>query len=143
MLGFLIALFGIDYFAPENQILFAFVVILGAAFPDIDHPKSKIGKKFRPISYLFEHRGFFHSFLAIAGFSFLIYGVTGSVLYTTAFLLGYSSHILADALSTQGIMPFHPLLKFRLKGVFNTGSIYEYILLLCLVGLSVWKLFSM
>ncbi len=141
--GFLIALLGIEYFSPENQLLFAFVVILGAAFPDIDHPNSKLGRKFRPISYLFEHRGFFHSFFAIALFSFMVYGISGSLLYSIAFLLGYSSHILADALSTQGIMPFHPLLKFRLKGVFNTGAIYEYILLVVLVGLSAWKLFSM
>ena len=141
--GFLISLFAIDYFQPANQLLFAFILLFASAFPDIDHPNSKLGKKFRPISYLFEHRGFFHSFFGIALFTFTTYLISGSFLYSTAFLLGYASHILADAISDAGIMPFHPIFKMRLRGFFRTGAVYEYIIMLFLVVFSIWKLFIM
>ncbi len=139
--GFLVALLSLKYFQPENQILFAFIVMFAAALPDIDHPQSKVGRKVKIIGYLFEHRGFFHSFFAIALFTFLIYGLSGSLLYSSAFLIGYASHILADAFSDKGIMPFHPLLKFRLNGFFRTGSAYEYILMVFLVVISIIVLF--
>ncbi|MFC1723483.1 metal-dependent hydrolase [Nanoarchaeota archaeon] len=140
--GFIIALLSLKYLQPENQILFAFIVMLASALPDIDHPQSKVGRKFRPISYFFEHRGFFHSFFAIAIFTFLTYGFSGSLLYSVAFLLGYASHILADAFSDGGIMPFHPILKFKLKGFFKTGSAYEYILLVFLVCTALILMFT-
>ncbi|HII72073.1 TPA: metal-dependent hydrolase [Candidatus Woesearchaeota archaeon] len=140
--GFIVALLSLKYLQPENQILFACIVMSAAALPDIDHPQSVVGRKFRPLSYLFEHRGFFHSFFAIAGFTFLVYGFSGSVLYSSAFLLGYASHILADAVSDGGIMPFHPLLHLRLKGFFKTGSVYEYILLVALVCVAVIIMFK-
>ncbi len=139
--GFLVALFGVSYFHPDNQILFAFITVFASALPDIDHPNSVVGRKFRPVSFLFEHRGFFHSFFAIALFTFLTYGLSGSVLYSSAFLIGYASHILADAITDAGIMPFHPILKFRLKGFFRTGAAYEYILLVFLVCFVLIKVF--
>jgi inner membrane protein len=139
--GFLIAVIALRFLRPENQLLFAFILLIGAAFPDIDHPRSKMGKLARPFSYLFEHRGFFHSFLAIAVLTFLIYIISGSMLYSIAFLLGYASHILTDALTPQGIAPLHPILKFRLRGFLNTGTMYEYAFFLVLVVAGIISMF--
>ena len=63
--GFLAGIFAVKYLAPANQILFMGLVLIGAALPDIDHPKSKLGSKFRIISMFFEHRGFFHSLFVL------------------------------------------------------------------------------
>lgn len=139
--GFLVAIIATRFIQPENQFLFAFILLIGAAFPDIDHPKSRIGQMAWPIAHLFEHRGFFHSFIAIAFFTFSLFLISGSMLYSIAFLLGYASHILADALSTQGIMPFHPLAKFRLRGIFHTGAYYEYATLFVLIALDIFAMF--
>ena len=139
--GFLAALIATKFMQPGNQFLFAFILLVGAAFPDVDHPKSRIGQMAWPVSHLFEHRGFFHSFIAIAFFTFALFLISGSMLYSVAFLLGYASHILADALSVQGIMPFHPFLRLRLKGVFHTGAFYEYAALFVLIALDIFALF--
>ena len=136
--GFLIAVISLKFLEPANQLLFAFILMFGAAFPDIDHPRSRLGQMAWPIAHLFEHRGFFHSLFAIALFSFAAYLISGSLLYSTAFLLGYASHILADAITTQGIMPLHPILKFRLKGFFDTGKFVEYSLFFTLLAFDIF-----
>ncbi|VEB43121.1 Inner membrane protein ydjM [Chromobacterium violaceum] len=45
--------------------------LAGSLLPDIDHPKSWLGRRIpflsRPISYLFGHRGITHSLLAVVG----------------------------------------------------------------------------
>jgi inner membrane protein len=139
--GFLVAIAAIQFLKPENQLLFALILLIGAAFPDIDHPNSMMGRIAKPFSYLFEHRGFFHSFFAIALFPLALFILSGSLLYSTAFLLGYASHIFADAFSTAGIMPLHPLLKLRLRGFMRTGAFYEYIILFTLLAADIFALF--
>lgn len=141
-LGFLIALIAILFLRPENQILFAFILLVGAAFPDIDHPKSRLGQMAWPVSRLFEHRGFFHSFFAIAIFTALLYLISGSVLHSTAFLLGFASHIFADTLTTQGIMPLHPLSRLKLRGCLKSGAFYEYALFFILVAFSIFVMLA-
>ncbi|MBW2971479.1 metal-dependent hydrolase, partial [Candidatus Woesearchaeota archaeon] len=95
--GFLVAIAALHFLKPENQLLFAFIILIGAAFPDIDHPKSRLGQMAWPLSWFFEHRGFFHSFIATALLTCLLFLVSGSMLYSIAFLLGYASHIFADS----------------------------------------------
>ena len=138
--GFLIAIIALQFLNPTNQLLFAFILLIGAAFPDIDHPRSRLGQMAWPIAYLFEHRGFFHSFLAIAFFTFALFLISNSMLYSIAFLLGYASHILADALTTSGIGPLHPILKFRLRGFMHTGAFYEYALFFVLMSVNIFLL---
>lgn len=139
--AFFIAVIALRFLNPTNQLLFAFIVLIGAAFPDIDHPKSKAGKLAWPLPYLFEHRGFFHSFLGIAFFTFLLFIITGNMLYAIAFLLGYASHIFTDALTPQGVMPLHPILKFRLKGAINTGNFMEYSIFFVLMAFNIFLMF--
>lgn len=139
LFGFLAGLFAIQLLHPSNQILFIFLVVLGALLPDIDHPESKLGSRVRLIGKMFEHRGFFHSVFAVALFVFPFWYFTQRI-YAYAVLIGVLSHLLADVISHMGIMPFAPLSKFKLRGFIKTNSAGENIILVVLFCLSVWKL---
>jgi membrane-bound metal-dependent hydrolase YbcI (DUF457 family) len=139
--AFLVAVISLRFLHPANQLLFAAILLFGAAFPDIDHPKSRLGQMAWPISWLFEHRGFFHSFFAISLFTLIVYLISGSVLYSIAFLLGYASHIFTDSLTPQGIMPLHPLTKLRFSGIFRTGTFMEYSIFFVLLAFDIFLLF--
>ena len=125
--GFLAGIIALPHLNPGNQILFICFVMLGAMLPDIDHPQSKIGSKFKIIGFLFEHRGFFHSFLVIPLISLIIYYFTHSYTYILPIGIGYVSHLVSDAVTKEGIMPFHPISKFRVRGFVRTGGALEYI----------------
>ncbi|MFC1768454.1 metal-dependent hydrolase [Nanoarchaeota archaeon] len=144
-LSVLVGLLGIKYFHPSNQILFFFLVILFGALPDIDTGKSKIGRKLplisHTISFLFGHRGVFHSiYLPIA--LFFVFNFYFGFSVAVAVALGYASHLLGDALTHQGIKPFHPLHDFQLKGFFSTGSATELIIMGIIIAMDVYYLFS-
>jgi len=130
--GFLVGLLGIKYLNPGNQILFMLLCMFGAALPDIDHPRSKIGRKVKVVAMLFEHRGFWHSLFVLVPLSFvLLYFVSRINAY--AVLLGYVSHLAIDCLTYEGIMPLHPLSRFRIKGIMKTGAEAEFVILILLV----------
>ena len=143
--GFLIGLFLLQILNPFNQILFIFLMLLGAALPDIDHPESKIGSKIKVVGFLFEHRGFFHSLFAVLLLYLLLlhYIDSASVgVYIFAITAGYLSHVVTDSITKEGIMPFHPISKFRVSGFIKTGRITEYVFLVIILAVSLWKLFS-
>lgn len=127
VIAFLFGLIGIKLFHISNQILFIVFVLIAGLFPDIDHPKSKIGRLFKPFSYLFEHRGFMHSLLVLPVISFILYKI-GYYFAALPVLVGYKSHLLGDALTKEGIMPLHPISRFRIRGFIKTGGILENIL---------------
>ena len=101
------------------------LVLFGAILPDIDNTKSKIGKRFKLVGFLFAHRGIFHSIFAIIVFTFLLSLITESYL---AFGLGYLSHLVADSLTVAGISFFYPLSSKRIRGFIKTGSVIEWII---------------
>jgi len=141
--GFLAGIVALPYLHISNQILFISLVMLGALLPDIDHPKSKIGSKFKVIGFLFEHRGFFHSFFVIPLAALIIYYFTHSYTYILPLCIGYISHLISDAVTKEGIMPFHPLTRLRLRGFIRTGGALEHIFLFAVVILSVYKIISL
>jgi len=140
--AFLVAMFGIGYFAPYNQILFLVLVLFGAALVDIDHPQSKIGRRVKIIGHLFEHRGFFHSLFALPLLALLIYKISGNLMFAIPILLGYLSHIIGDAMTVDGIMPLHPLTRFRIRGFFRTGTRTEHVFFLIIVAIDTYSVFS-
>jgi len=116
-------------------------LLLGSLLPDIDHPKSLLGRRFFLISGMMNiavgHRGATHSVFA------LVAVVIGS-LYLLSFdmalalSLGFTSHILADAM-TKGGVPIlwpKPLKMHILPTPFKTGSLAEYLVTGLLLGLS-------
>ncbi len=137
--GFLSGLFALSFFSPSNQILFICLVMFGALLPDIDHPKSKLGRNAKIIGYLFEHRGFFHSFLVIPVIGALIYYFTDSLIYVIPLGVGYASHLISDAITKEGIMPLHPLTRLRFRGFIRTGGVFEYLFFVLILALSVYK----
>ena len=137
--GFLAGILSLHYLNPLNQILFIALVMLGAMLPDIDHPNSKLGSKFKFIGFLFEHRGFFHSFLVIPLISLIIYYFTHSYTYIMPLGVGYASHLVSDAVTKEGIMPLHPLTKLRIRGFVRTGGALEYLFLFAVVVFAVYR----
>jgi len=139
--GFLIGLFGIQFLNPSNQLLFMAIVLLGSVFSDVDHPESKLGRKIKIIGFLFEHRGFFHSFIFLILVNIpLFLFLNKYLIYIYAFNIGFISHLIADMINHMGIMPLHPLSKFRISGFIKTGNLFESLLFYVLIGFSIWKL---
>ena len=103
--------------APETILVCA-----GAVLPDIDTGASFLGKKFKFISKLLEHRTFTHSLLFC-----LI-----SALVSPYLFLGVFSHIVMDMCTPKGVQLFFPLgnnVRFPLISYFfNTGSTAEKVL---------------
>jgi inner membrane protein len=129
-----------NYFGGGSLLLklgFAGCLILGALLPDIDEVNSTISHKAPTISKfvqgLTNHRGIMHSiWVPIALFLILTF-LLGRIisipnLLVMGLVVGYSSHLLSDCLTVQGIKPFHPLHKFQIRGFIRTGGLLELIL---------------
>ncbi|MBI2107449.1 metal-dependent hydrolase [Candidatus Woesearchaeota archaeon] len=125
----LIGLLTFSYFN-LNPILFIIIMSLTSFLPDIDHPKSKIGRKIKilsyPINFVFGHRGFFHSIFVAFGLSFAIWYFFGN--YYIPFFIGFVSHLIGDALTVQGVNFIYPFKELRVKGFITTGGVLENIL---------------
>lgn len=127
---------------------------IGALMPDIDHPGSIVGSRFRVISVLLEffagHRTVTHTVwfcLAVGlftGFIGRMVAVTFG-LYINSFLLigiaflGSITHLALDALTLSGVKPFAPLCNVTLHGHIRTGNFIAElsIIVLCLFGFKV------
>jgi len=108
------------------NLVFIIVFVIASLLPDIDHPSSKIGKRFKFLNYLFAHRGFFHSLFALLIFTILLYFV--NFLLAIAFFSGYFLHLLLDSFTRQGIYLFYPFSTKRSKGNVKVGSFLENIM---------------
>lgn len=131
-LGLLASILIIKHLQPEQWLLFGGVLTLASVLPDIDAPKSIVGKKLWPISslinLLFGHRGLMHTvyppIIALMAAVILGYSTIGM-----AFIIGYGLHLTADMVTIQGVMPLFPLSKARASGFIKTGGITEYAIL--------------
>ena len=109
------------------------LAMAGALLPDLDHPKSWIGRRLflvsRPLAALCGHRGVTHSLLAAA----VCLGLLGAVIRVPAWLdplaVGYLSHLAADLLTPAGVPLLWPWRKrFRTPLTVRTGGPQEYAL---------------
>lgn len=91
---------------------------LGCLIPDIDNPKSKLGRIIFPISTAIRdsvgHRTFFHSltFTALLG----IYFIPLNISFGTGLVIGVLSHILLDILTpgANGVALLYPFVKNKM-----------------------------
>jgi len=92
-------------------------VVISSLMPDVDHPKAPIGILFYPVSKLiskyYSHRTITHSLLAVVvvwSLSWLLRSFSGVDL---VFWLvgGYSSHLVLDMMTVQGVALFYPFKK--------------------------------
>ncbi len=123
--------------------------LLTALLPDIDHPRSIIGQQLKwfsvPVARIFGHRGFTHSLLAvIVGWVLIQLKVSHNGFIPAdvfhAMVIGYLSHLLADALTPAGVPLLWPCRwRFRVP-LLNSqkGNQLERLLCLFLVGFALY-----
>ena len=108
------------------------LAVAGALLPDVDHPKSWVGQRVRPLSDILGavlgHRGVTHSLLALAGCAAVL--LDGSVPRSVAAPLsvGYLSHLAADLLTPGGLRLLWPLRGNFALPLVRTGSAMEPLL---------------
>ena len=116
-------------FLPFVDYKWVFILVLFACvlLPDIDMSQSYLGKYkiFRPIQWIVKHRGVFHSFTFAVVVAFILAFYLPVV--ALPFFLGYSSHLLGDALTPEGIRPYWPL-KDEMKWKIRTNGKVEKII---------------
>ena len=119
----ILAFFGVQWGLHWTIILFA---VLGSIIPDIDHPRSVIGKIFYPVSCFLEdkfgHRTITHSIIGwiIATLIFSIIIIIPSLVighwkldilpwrWIAAFSISYFSHLILDMFNRRGAQMFWP-----------------------------------
>ena len=117
-------------FGFEGKLLFALMLVSGSLLPDIDNPRSELGRKHKIISQATVHRGIFHTvwipliFIFIA--NFIEFELIRAPLFGLA--IGYGSHLIADSFTMFGIDPFNPFKKIKIKGPLKTGGWVETII---------------
>ena len=125
--------------AAEPQSLAA--AALGALLPDIDHPQSWAGRKMRvvsvPLSLLIGHRGLTHSALAVAA-CLVALAVMGMGWLAAPVVVGYLSHLLADALTPSGVPLLWPSRRRFTLNLCRTGSVAEIAIVVALVAAGGW-----
>lgn len=107
------------------------IAALGALLPDIDHPHSWAGRRFKwisiPLAAVIGHRGLTHSLLAvIAGLAGL--AMLGMGHLAAPLVIGYLSHLAADACTPSGVPLLWPMKKRFSLSLVETGSWQEVVL---------------
>lgn len=127
---------------PAGNPVFLALSVLGALLPDLDHPKSWVGRRTRPLSnllaFLLGHRGITHSAFAVVGLVWLLahFGLRrGDVL---ALAVGYASHLAADLLTPRGLPLAWPFKRTWSLPLCRTGSAMEPLVVVLLAGGVAW-----
>ncbi|MCR6629565.1 MAG: metal-dependent hydrolase [Magnetospirillum sp.] len=114
---------------------------LGSLLPDIDHPQSWAGRKLRPISVplslLVGHRGITHSALAVLACLGALM-VMGTGWMAAPVVVGYLSHLAADALTPSGVPLLWPSRRRFTLNLCETGSFIEMGLVAAVAVLGGW-----
>ena len=122
LVGGVICGVGASYIASRLQVDHAVLYLVGGAIigsliPDIDHPKSFIGRKVPILPKLLYshvgHRSLTHSFLFTLGFGLLLGLVNPS--FGAGAAIGVLSHIALDMLTPAGVAFLYPFRKKRIK----------------------------
>jgi len=122
------------------NLFIAVIILVFSILPDVDHPNSKIVRKFPllafisiPINLIAGHRGAVHSLLFAFIFSVPLLLIDNKIYFLAAFL-SYNSHLLMDLLTKTPIPIFYPMERRISLKLFKTNGPEEYILaLICIV----------
>ena len=113
-----------------NGLYYYLLLVFFSLIMDVDEKRSIFGRKVKVLHYIFGHRKFFHSLLFII-LGYLILSLFSELL-GIAFLIATGSHLILDALTPMGVMPFYPL-KFKINGWIKTGGFTEKVIVVVLV----------
>ncbi len=125
---------------------FTLATLIATLFPDIDHARSFISKRFPLFSFIIrffaKHRGFTHSLYGIVSLASIVGGLYYyhflSLAITLGIIIGYSLHIFGDAMTKSGIRHFccyRPLYLLPKIIRFKTGSKEEQIAFILFIAL--------
>lgn len=121
-------------------------VVIGSVLPDIDEPKSFIGRRSLGVSNqvkkAYGHRGMTHSVLVWAVIAAVFIAQSPS-LFTYGFIIGYLLHIVEDFFSVQGVPLFWPIQTKRYKSfiTYRTAGLLEKLIYYAsFVMLIVWMI---
>ena len=108
---------------------------IGGLLPDLDHPKSALGRRIPfislPLAAVFGHRGMTHSLFATIGLLTMLAAVTTIPAYTSLrglvapLCVGYLSHLLGDSFTPSGVPLFWPHKRTYSFKIFKTWSWQE------------------
>ena len=113
--GLLVGALTIEYFHTDlfTSITVITLAVISSLVPDICHTQSKIGRRFKLISFfirmIFGHRTFTHSLLFIAIIVCLLYVIQTPSYYLVTIILGLLSHVILDMLTPRGVKLFYPI----------------------------------
>ena len=129
---------------PTLNPIYLTLVVAGSLLPDIDHPKSWVGRRTRPISTAiaatFSHRGITHSAIAVIGLAALLLHAGYRRAGISALVIGYLSHLAADMLTPQGLRLAWPLPRTWGFPLCRTDSPMEPIIVTVIAGGTAWWL---
>jgi inner membrane protein len=140
--------------------------VVASWLPDVDNPRSTLGNGLsrsknpllnlasRPLSWALRttsfvlvrtvgHRTLTHSFVGVLLFALPVWLFLGAFPdLSLALVVGYASHVLADALNTRGVPLLWPLGRpFRLvPGGVRSGGAVEVAVALAVLGFALWAL---
>lgn len=132
-----------------DPLLSAAVAGFASLLPDLDSPKSKLGRKIAPVSALIDaavgHRGAMHSLVGAAFTSaaslFALEALDLSPLLVFAVGAGYVSHLLLDALNPEGVPLLWPWKKRFRVSLCRTGGWLDKAAFYPLAGGVAWVFF--
>jgi inner membrane protein len=158
----ILAVFGIQWSLHWTIIVFA---ILGAVIPDVDHPKSIIGKLLffisAPLERRYGHRTITHSFVGWAVFTVIFAVLIGLISFIpyisvwgwsdlpirwiAAFSISYLSHLILDMFNRRGSQMLWPdpgrdVIPRNPKFRPESGSKAEILVFIILLGLMILAL---
>ncbi len=105
---------------------------------------SVIGSRFPDLDLRYKHRVLLHNIIAAFTFSFILYLALSIILSrveyalsdlvkisTTSFFLGYSSHLILDALTIKGIAILYPVShrRYRLTDFKSTSRVLNTLII--------------
>jgi inner membrane protein len=136
----------------ESMLAGGVVACLAAVLPDLDHPRSAVGRLLPRWWHRLTpgHRGVTHSLAWCAALALLVYASQGLVtggeegpLLALAVLAGALSHVVADGLTVAGVPLWWPLRRRRVVFLgalaFPTHSWREHVVVLgVLAGVVYW-----
>jgi len=121
---------------------------VAALLPDLDDPKSKLGKLAAPASWVVKatvgHRGPLHSFLGVVAATLVATILNhGSIAFASTVAVGYLSHLVMDSLNPQGVPWLWPCKKRFGLPLVQTGSLLERLVVMPgMVMLIVWPVLT-
>ena len=110
------SLSGINIFQSQTSII---IMLIATTLPDIDLPKSTIGRTFKPISLYINrrwgHRTITHSFVTLLILTLLLAilekQITDKNILSLIFFYAYLSHLLLDMVTLMGVPLLYPFSK--------------------------------